>query len=361
MCLAQLQALEVLSSLGADVEVLALPGGRDPELPPSTRVRRLPSIPFLTGVPIGPSWRKVAWAPLLLAAAAWRLARTRHDVVVACEESAVFAALLKPFFRFRLVYDMDDVLSRRVVESGWLSHGLLTAAVRWAECFALRRADTVLTNSSETTCLAREIAGEERVHFYHHVPLGVEPSGASPERSEVLYAGNLEPYQGVGLLLEAMALLQVRRPGARLDVIGGSAIQARRLEERAQELGVSSAVRWLGPLPLAETFARIRAARVLVSPMTEHKAVPMKLYAYMDSGVPIVATALPNHTQLLDADCAVLVAPEPRALADGLGRVLDDPALGERLALEASRRRRAIAEESRVHRAWADACGFVGP
>jgi glycosyltransferase involved in cell wall biosynthesis len=314
-------------------------------------------------VPIGPSKRKLAAAALMLPVAAWRLLRGRHDVVLASEESAVLAAALKPLFAFRLVYDMDDVLSRRVKESGWLSSRLLLALVRAAERFALRRADAVVTNSAETTLFARAAVGAARVHFYHHAPEAAPPSAARDAEASgrFVYAGNLEPYQGVALLLDALAVLRRERPEARLDVIGGRPEQAARLKEKARRLGVAEAVRWLGPRPLPETLARLRGARALVSPMTERKAVPMKLYAYMDSGAPIVATDLPNHTQLLDADCAVLTAPEPRALAAGLRRVLDDPALGGRLAAEAARRRAALTPAADCRRALAAACGLALP
>jgi glycosyltransferase involved in cell wall biosynthesis len=76
----------------------------------------------------------------------------------------------------------------------------------------------------------------------------------------------------------------------------------------------------------------MRAADALVSPMTEVKAVPMKLYAYLSAGRPIVATALPNHEQILTGGTALLVPPRPDALADSLCRVFENPELARRLS-----------------------------
>lgn len=67
-------------------------------------------------------------------------------------------------------------------------------------------------------------------------------------------------------------------------------------------------------------------ATVLVSPRREGINTPLKLYTYMHSGVPIVATDVAAHTQLLDDRTAVLCAPTPDALADALARVIADPA-----------------------------------
>jgi glycosyltransferase involved in cell wall biosynthesis len=63
-------------------------------------------------------------------------------------------------------------------------------------------------------------------------------------------------------------------------------------------------------------------------------SVPLKLYAYLQSGKPILATRIEAHTQLLTDDRALLVDPTPDGVAAGLGRLVADPglrqALGER-------------------------------
>jgi glycosyltransferase involved in cell wall biosynthesis len=46
----------------------------------------------------------------------------------------------------------------------------------------------------------------------------------------------------------------------------------------------------------------------------------------MWSAVPIVATNLPTHTQVLDAHSALLCEPTAEAMADAIASVLDDPA-----------------------------------
>jgi glycosyltransferase involved in cell wall biosynthesis len=63
----------------------------------------------------------------------------------------------------------------------------------------------------------------------------------------------------------------------------------------------------------------------------------LKIYGYLRSGRPLVATALRTHTQVLDSEVACLVAPSESGLADGIKRVLDDPGFGRRLAEAAGR------------------------
>jgi glycosyltransferase involved in cell wall biosynthesis len=58
----------------------------------------------------------------------------------------------------------------------------------------------------------------------------------------------------------------------------------------------------------------------------------MKVYSYMDSGAPIVATRLPTHTQVLGPDEAALAPPEASAFAAEIVRLIDDEAERRRLA-----------------------------
>jgi glycosyltransferase involved in cell wall biosynthesis len=75
-------------------------------------------------------------------------------------------------------------------------------------------------------------------------------------------------------------------------------------------------------------------AEVLISPRQEPYTTPLKIFTYMASGRPIVATDLPTHTVVLDRDSAILVPPIPEGLAEGIERALREP---ER-ALELGRR-----------------------
>ena len=151
-------------------------------------------------------------------------------------------------------------------------------------------------------------------------------------------------YQGLDLLLESLPEVFRRSPQTCCVVIGGEPEQIEAFRRRAGELGVGSQMRWLGKRPIPETLRTMRLADVLVSPMTQEKAVPMKLYAYMASGVPIVATDIPNHNLVLDAQSAVLVPPEAPALAGGILKALEDREgarrMGERALRSVLMRRR---------------------
>jgi len=63
-----------------------------------------------------------------------------------------------------------------------------------------------------------------------------------------------------------------------------------------------------------------------VSPRSSGTNTPLKIYQYLRSGRPIVATRLRTHTQVLNDDVAILTAATPEELANGLLRAMSDPA-----------------------------------
>jgi glycosyltransferase involved in cell wall biosynthesis len=133
----------------------------------------------------------------------------------------------------------------------------------------------------------------------------------------VLYAGTLEAYQGIPLLLDSLAFLA---DDFRLVLIGGKEFQVRELRRGLQAQGLEKRVLLLGQRPAAEIPYYLQAADVLVSPRTLGTNIPLKVYSYLASGVPLVATDLPTHTQTITPDLAILAAPAAESFAAGIGR-----------------------------------------
>jgi glycosyltransferase involved in cell wall biosynthesis len=156
-----------------------------------------------------------------------------------------------------------------------------------------------------------------------------------------LYLGNLEKYQGIDLLLKSFALLLQHAKGAALVVAGGAPADIADYRRRAEQLGIAAAVHFVGSVPIARMAELFDSADVLVSPRTAGRNTPMKVYSYLDSGKPILATDLPTHTQVLDNEVSALAPPEPEAFAEAMRRLVENPDLRRQLAGRA----KALAEE----------------
>jgi glycosyltransferase involved in cell wall biosynthesis len=83
-------------------------------------------------------------------------------------------------------------------------------------------------------------------------------------------------------------------------------------------MNLEDRVRLLGSQPSSEIPYFLKNSDVLVSPRILGTNIPLKIYAYLKSGIPVVATNLYTHTQTLDSRIAILVDPEPEKFATGI-------------------------------------------
>ena len=107
-----------------------------------------------------------------------------------------------------------------------------------------------------------------------------------------------------------------------------------------QELGLADAVIFTGQRPPEDVPAYLDAATLLVSPRSTGTNTPLKIYQYLRSGRPIIATRLRTHTQVLSEETAFLAAPNPADFAEAILRALGDPAAAHAVG----QRARALAE-----------------
>jgi glycosyltransferase involved in cell wall biosynthesis len=76
------------------------------------------------------------------------------------------------------------------------------------------------------------------------------------------------------------------------------------------------------PQQIVKKYSKL--AKVLVSPRSEGTNTPLKIYEQIASGIPLVATNIYSHTQVLNSDVAFLVEPDPKAFAEGILQALSN-------------------------------------
>jgi glycosyltransferase involved in cell wall biosynthesis len=164
------------------------------------------------------------------------------------------------------------------------------------------------------------------------------------------YAGRVRTMgeeKGLTVLARAVKGLVDELPArpVRLAVVGGPEDEMAGLLGEFERLGLPrELVLHPGSVPPADLPRYLRALDVCTIPFpwTEHfayEASPLKLFEYMASGSPIVASDLPALAEVLhDGANSMLVPPgDVAALTSALRRLADDPSLGGRLAGEALR------------------------
>jgi glycosyltransferase involved in cell wall biosynthesis len=175
----------------------------------------------------------------------------------------------------------------------------------------------------------------------------------------ILYAGTFEPYQGLDLLVEASQEVVRTRRNVRFLCIGGNANQVGRLKFLALERGVGEYFVFPGTVPPEEVESLFTIASILISPRITGTNTPLKIYSYLRAGLPILATKIVSHTQVLTDDVALLVEPHPEALSNGVLRLLEDAELCRHLAENALRLAQKSYSGDVYHRKIAEVLAFL--
>lgn len=331
--IAERMVIETLARQGHEIDVLTYAEGEDVEIP-GCRIRRIPRLPFVRRIQPGFSLKKLANDAVMLVTALETVRRGSYDLVHAVEESAFMALAARWLFHTPYVYDMDSGLARQMMDKlPFLRR--LRRPLEGIESAAVRGSVATLAVCRTLEDQARACHPEGLVARIEDVSLletGGEEADDVPEGPVAMYVGNLQSYQGIDLLLDSFRRALREVPDAKLVVIGGDEESLRQYQARAADLGIGDAVRFLGPRPVERLGAYLRRATVLVSPRIHGENTPMKVYSYLDSGRPVLATRLPTHTQVLTDDIARLAEPEPEAMGRALAELLRDEVLRGRLA-----------------------------
>ncbi|MBI4635717.1 MAG: glycosyltransferase [Candidatus Rokubacteria bacterium] len=232
----------------------------------------------------------------------------------------------------------------------------------WCDRMTWRLAGCWTVNAG---AVATVLSGREgvRPHRIEVIPPGVdvkrfEPGprdeavraewGVGPGDRLVVCVGRLDRYKGQQYLLEAVAILGRERPNIRLALVGDGRFRPR-LEAQASALGIGPRVIFSGAL--ADVRRALAAADLFVLP-SEEEGMPGAVLEAMAMGLPVVATAVGGVPEIVvDGETGMLVAPrQPTALAEAMGRVLEDPALAGRVGCLGRRR---VVEEFSIERSVA--------
>lgn len=334
----------LVRALGAradtEIDLLVYAEGEDRSYP-NVAVHRTPDLAALRGIRPGFSPKKLLADVLMLVEAFSLVRRRRHDVIHAGEEAAFIAWLLGALFRIPFVYDLDSSIAQQMVES----RPALTRVARWldaCEGFLIRRAlaTAPVCNALGDLCRRR---GARKVVTLHDISQLADPdaprTGAlareiGSKRLLLLYAGNLEPYQGIDLLLESFAVAARRTDAVDLVVLGGVPDDVARYRRRAEQLGIAGRAHLIGPRPFAQLDRYLAEADILTAPRIRGVNTPMKIFPYLHSGRPVLVTDLPTHSQILTPEVAMLAPPTVEGFADAIVRLAGDAALRARLGRE---------------------------
>ncbi|MDP2676454.1 MAG: glycosyltransferase [bacterium] len=147
----------------------------------------------------------------------------------------------------------------------------------------------------------------------------------SGRKKIAVYAGQLFSWKGADTFIRASRLL----PDIDFYIIGGTKKDVLRTKREVKE-SANANVRFIEFEQHENMPFWFRAADVLVLPNTGREDIsrywtsPMKLFEYMASGTPIVASRLPSIEEIIDEKMAFFAkADNPESFADAIQKAID--------------------------------------
>jgi len=346
--------LMALQARGFQVRLVTYPAGRDVE---GLDVRRSPGL-GIRELTVGSSRIKVLLDALLGPTALAQALRFRPHLIHAyLHEGALIGWGLSRLLNRPLTFDYQGSLTAEM-----LAHRFLHPNSPWREPLTRLehwldgRAQAVLT-STEHARAALQAHGVPPARI-HLLPDAVDPDrfhpqprdpalqsalGLNPGLPTLVYLGLLAPYQGIDLLLQALA--RVLRPWQAL-IMGFPHVAHYRA--MAARLGIGPRVRFTGSIPYVEAPRYLALGDLALAPKLATSEGSGKLLPYMSMALPIIATDTPAHRQYL-RNLGLYAPPHPDALAQALEEALSR--LDELAPLGQALRERVLACHTWAHTA----------
>ncbi|GAK61709.1 glycosyl transferase, group 1 family protein [Candidatus Vecturithrix granuli] len=352
--------LKALSKLGHEVDFITYPIGENVDIARVTIYRSL-KLPFVDNVKIGPSFVKILLDIPLFIQALWMVLTRHYDCIHTHEEAVIVGSLLRKFFGYAHVYDMHSSLPEQMSNFGISRSPMLFKLGESIERWVLKHSSKTIVICPYLGERVEKLNSNPRYLVIENVPVTdgnrvVEPHEITTLQQKldisnevvILYTGTMEPYQGIDLLLESAKHVSKCYEKVRYVIVGGQPEQVEQKREFAKLLGVDKITHFLGQQPVEDMPLYMQLADILVSPRNDGKNTPLKIYSYLKSGKPIVATNILTHTQVLHDEVAVLTENNAEAFAEGTLKLINDREFGKRLAENALR----LSEEKYSYEAY---------
>lgn len=325
----------MLAEQGHKIDLLTYHIGVDVTID-GVNVIRIPKVPFIYEIKIGPSFSKLILDIPLFIKALYLIKKNRYDVIHAHEEAVFFCLIVNLLFKKKYIYDMHSSLPQQLENFNFTKLKPVVKIFEYLEKQALAKASAIITICKDLEEQVKEFGYSEKNELIQNTlffPISLADDLYDVELDNIistdgkriiLYAGTFESYQGLDMYTESIKIILKKRKELLFIFLGGNSEQVLELRAKTEELNISDHIIFTGMLEANLVKKFIQKADVLVSPRMKGTNTPLKIYEYMASKVPIVATDLMTHTQELDNECAFLQGPNPESFAKGVIECLEN-------------------------------------
>lgn len=251
------------------------------------------------------------------------LKKNEYNVIHANEESIYWASKLAKKYNIKFVYDMDSIMSEQLKNKGKV---FLSKIMENIESNAIKQSDLILGISSNFKKFCKSVKKRANYITIWDVPQISEKIELdktftrllNKNKSKILYFGNNESYQGI----ENIVNLSKELPNYQFILAG------------IGENSVKKNLVKISKVPMEQIVSLMEKVDVLISPREKGTNTPMKIYTYMSSGKPIVASDIPAHNIL--KNCGVIVKQDINSYKNGIKKALSFE--GKKIGLKAKKK-----------------------
>jgi len=178
--------------------------------------------------------------------------------------------------------------------------------------------------------------------------------GIPMDKTIIMYMGQLYEWKGVDILVKSIPLINDKN-STQFVIIGGVKRDIKRVKNLADNLNILDKIIFIDFVEPKRVPLYLKLADVLVLPnsgkykISKKYTSPLKLFEYMASRKPIVASDLPSIREILNEECAELIDPDnPKELTNAIEKILNDKKLSTKLSRNAYKKVEEYTWDKRV-------------
>lgn len=345
-----LHRIFAMSKLGHKIDLVTYHLGKDIDIENLT-IHRIPRIPSINRIKIGPSKTKIVVDFFLVLLTIRMLRQNRYDLIHSHEEASFFATILAKHYRIPHIYDMHSCLPQQLSNFKFTKMRSLIRAFEWLEDRTLQNADGIITICPELQNYVKDRFPDKPSTLIENVAdnsLIFEDDDTRMENLRkqfningaaiILYYGTFEPYQGIDLLIESGEhVINAVNEDVRFVLVGGNPFQIKHYQDIVDRRKLEKHFIFTGSVQPEQVPGFVNNSDILVSPRIKGNNTPLKIYSYLRSGKPIIATKHLTHTQVLNDDVAILTECNPTSFAEGIVKALKNESLRKEIVKNAQK------------------------
>ena len=345
--------LNTLSKMGHQIDLVTYHIGQS--IPFNNVVyHRIPKIPFINKISVGPSKRKIILDFFVILKTLKLLLKNKYDLIHSHEEAGFFGAWFAKKFGTMHLYDMHSSLPQQLTNFKFTKLNFLINSFEKLERRTIENSDALITICPELYYYVEKLFPDKKQVLIENVADNSTIFGPDKNKNVdikklynlnsntiILYAGTFEPYQGLDLLIESSKEVVAKNKKVTFLMVGGNEDQVEKYQKQVEDNNLQKYYVFTGQVTPDLVPKFVETADILVTPRLEGNNTPLKIYSYLQSGKPIVATNHITHTQVLNDKVSVLTECNAKSFADGLFAVLENEKLRQEISINA----KALADE----------------